>query len=423
MSRSTSRLPPPPPSAHTVNTDSTSNFKTQASSGARVRVGRLNLQAKQALALPSGLRHELQFYPASSTPSFGSYFTIDIKAQNILLHNVTLQFNLGNVVGTSVVGSFSPAYFFFNRIEIVQGTNVIKTIQGNQQFLKNNLFEWDEDRMGAIMTACGRYDSATQRATLSSTTTPNTFYVNLKTYFDTISVPMLTDAHQIQLRVYMEPLASVYAVTSGTLTSCAINSVNAICKVTRLDNATSNLRLQQMAVAPFHNIFMDNVYFPYTIPAGVSTVTTVLSGITGNVSALLFTIRASTTGTGAWNYTQLKDFSISDNTGTNIVGGQAIPATYASLLLNKDWIRSSYNTETSYGTNDQKANFYLYSFSSDLVTAVTQGQCLNSRRFNGAETLQLNFASALGANVSVDVYAFVESVLEQTPSSVRKITL
>lgn len=221
----------------------------------------------------------------------------------------------------------------------------------------------------------------------------------------------------------MEPLASVYAVTSGMLTSCAINSVNAICKVTRLDNATAKHRLLQMTAQPFHNIFHDNVYFPYTVPSGVSTVTTVLSGITGNVTALLFTIRASTTGLGAWNYSQLASFSIADNTGTNIVGGQNVPAAYATLMLNKDWIRSSYNTETSFGTNDQKANFYLYSFSSDLISAISSGQCLNSRRFTGAETLTLNFPTALAANVFVDVYAMVESILEISPSSVKKLTM
>ena len=219
-----SKQPNPIPQAHNVNTDSPGNYKTQAGSGTRFRVGRLNLQAKQALSLPSGLKHELMFFTATSTPSFGSYFTIDIKSTSILLHNICLQFNLGNVVGTSVVGQFNPAYFFFNRIEIVQGGNVIKTIHGNQQFLKNNLLNWDEDRT-SINTGAGRYDSAAHRATLSSTTLTNTFYVNLKTYFDTISVPMLTEQHAIQLRVYMEPLASVYAVTSGTLTSCAINSL------------------------------------------------------------------------------------------------------------------------------------------------------------------------------------------------------
>ena len=110
------------PQAFNVNTDSPSNFKTQASAGTRDRVGRFNLQAKQSLSLPSGLRHELMFFPATSTPNFGSYFTIDIKSTSLLLHNICLQFNLGNVVGNSVVGQFNPAYYFFNRIEIGKKT-------------------------------------------------------------------------------------------------------------------------------------------------------------------------------------------------------------------------------------------------------------------------------------------------------------
>ena len=234
---------------------------------------------------------------------------------------------------------------------------------------------------------------------------------------------MLTEQHNIQLRIYLEPLASVYNLTSGTLTSVAINSVNALAKITKLDTDTTGQRLLQMSETPSHNIFHDNVYFPYTVPSGVTTVTTVLAGITGNVAALLFTIRANNTGVNAWTYTQLASFAINDNTGTNIVGGQAIPAAFAALLLNKDWSLSSYNGETSFGTNDQKANYYMYSFSSDIVSAVTQGQCLNSRRFTGAETLTLTFPSALGSNVFVDVYAFVESVLEITPYSVKKITM
>lgn len=411
------------PSAYSVNSNSTNNFKTQASHGQRFRVGKLNLQAKQSISLPSGLRHELMFFPSSSTPSFNSYFTIDLKSTALLLHNLTLQFNLGPVVGSSPVGSFIPAYFWLNRLEIVMGGNVIKTVQGNQQFLQNQLFELDEDRIPSIMTACGRYDSAPHRLTLSSTTTNNTFYVNLKTFIDTISVPMLTENHNIQLRIYLEPLSSCYNLTSGTLTSVAINSVNALAKITKLDTDTTARRLLQMSEIPSHNIFHDNVYFPYTVPSGVTTVTTVLAGITGNVAGLLFTIRTNNTGINSWNYTQLASFAINDNTGTNIVGGQAIPASFASLLLNKDWSMSSYNGETSFGTNDQKANYYMYSFSSDIVSAVTQGQCLNSRRFTGAETLTLTFPSALATNVFVDIYAFVESVLEITPYSVKKITM
>ena len=408
---------------HTANSDSTSNSKVRAAAGHRAKVGHLNLPVSQSVSLNSDLQHGITIFPSSGTPAWGSYFTIDLKSPNLLYHNITLQFNLGAVTGTSVVGQFNPAYYFFTRIELVQGGNVLKTIFGNQQFLKQQLYEWDEDR-GAINNAAGNYASAAQRLTLSSTSTTNTLYANLRTYFDEIGgVPVLNEQHSIQIRVYMDTLTNVFKLTSGTLTSVAINSVNAICKTTKLDPVTANNQLMAMAAHPFHHIFHDNVYFPYSVPSGVTTVTTVLAGITGNVAALYFTIRANTVTDQAWIYTQLASFAIQDNTGTNIVGGQVVPASLAANLLNKDWCKSSYFSETSFGTNDQKSNFYCWAFSADIIDAVSNGKCLSSRKFTGQESLVLNFPSSLGAAVSVDVYACVESVLEISPTSVKKLVM
>ena len=64
--------------------------------------------------------------------SFGGFFTIDIREKNILLNNITLQFQLGSVVGSSsplLTGYFNPAWFFFTRIEVVEGGNVITIVQ------------------------------------------------------------------------------------------------------------------------------------------------------------------------------------------------------------------------------------------------------------------------------------------------------
>ena len=407
---------------HLVNTDSTGNSKVLGASLQRTRVGKLLLPSKQTVSLNSELTHGLTIFPSSGTPAWGSYFTIDIKTTNILIHNITLQFNLGAVTGSSPVGYFNPAWFFFSRIEIVQGGNVIKTISGNQQFLKNQLFEWEEDRQ-CINNSAGNYSSTTQRLTLSSTSTTNTLYANLRTYFDEIGgVPLLNDAGSIQLRVYMDTLTDVYKLSSGTLTSVAINSVNAICKTTKLDPVTARTQLSLMSQYPFHNIFHDNVYFSYSVPSGIATSTTILAGITGKVAALYFTVRANSVTDQAWVYGQLASFALQDNTGTNIVGGQVVPASFAANLLNKECCKSSYHSETSFAT-DNKANFYCWSFSADIVDSVSNGKCLSSRFFTGQEALVLNWASALGATVQVDCYALTESVLEMTSSSVRKVAM
>ena len=282
--------------------------------------------------------------------------------------------------------------------------------------------EWDEDRL-AINNAAGNYASAAQRTSLSSQTSTNTFYVNLRTYFDQTKINMLTDAHAVQLRVYMDNLSNVFNVVSRTLTSCSIMSCNAICKIIRLDVNSAAQRLEDIRLRNQHAIFHSLSYAPLIIIAGNSTSTLVLPSIVGNVAMLMFTIWPSLVGTGCWNYSQLLSFAILDSASTNLVGGQPLPSSFALNLLYKDWMKSSYNTETSYGTNNQGANVYMWSFSCDPVAALTDGQALSTRKFTGGEQLVLNFPSALATNVTVEVYAFMESVIEQTLTSVRKISL
>ena len=410
------------PQVYSTNSDSTSNGKVVAASGARVQAGPYNLPANQAISLNGELKHETLIIPASSTPAFGSFFTIDIREKNILLNNVTLQFTASAVSGTNLVGYFNPAFFWFSRIELVQGGTIIDTIYGNSQFLLNQTLEWDEDRLATNLLA-GNYASAAQRTALSSQTTTNTVYANLKTYFDQTKCALLTDAHAIQLRVYMDTLPNIFNVVSGTLNSCTMMSCNAICKVTRLDSQTVAQRTEDMRLRNNHAIMHSLSYYPFPITAGNTSSTIILSSIVGNVAMLMFTIRSSLVGANAWNYSQLSSFTILDAAGTNLVGGQPLPAQYCANGLNRDWCKSSYNTETSFGTNNQGANFYCWSFSADPISALSQGQVLSARKFTGGEQLQVTFPSALANTVQLEVYAFMENILDQSLTSVKKISL
>jgi hypothetical protein len=412
----------PPPAPFTVNSDSPSNGKVVAASGSRSRAGGLYLPSQQAVSIPGNLKHEILIIPSSSTPAWGSFFTIDIREKNILLNNITLQFSTSPITGTSVVGSLAPAFFWFQRIEIVQNGNVIDTVYGNQQFLLNQLTEWDEDRL-AVNNAAGNYASVAQRTLLSSSITNNVVYANLKTYFDQTKLAILTDQHAIQLRVYMDTFTNAFTLTSGSSPVSLMQSCNAICKITRLDSPSATLRLADMTAQNYHSIFHDLHYATFTVPAGNLSSTIILAPVVGNVATMFFTIRASVIGSNQWVYLPLSSFALLDSASTNIVGGQVLPASLCANILNMGWCKSSYNTETAFGSNNQNANIYMWSFSADPVAALSQGQCLTSRKFYGQEQLQLNFASALGSQVQVDVYAMVESVLEQTPSSVKKISM
>jgi hypothetical protein len=411
------------PTPATINSSSTSNKKVVAVSGERVQAGTLNLPVSQAISIPHDIKHEILTVPSSSNPAFGSYFNLDIRDINLILHNITLMFVTGAVIGSSgMVGCFNPAYHWINHIDIVQAGVILQTVYGDQQFLINQLLEYDEDRL-AINNMAGNYASVAQRTQLSSQTTTNTFYVNLRTYFDEANMNLLTSAHNIQLRVFMNPLDNCFAVSSGTLTSCSINSCSAICSVSRLDQVTSQQRLGDMMARGQHHIFHDLNYFPFTIPAGTKKSTTILSGIVGNVSSLFFTVRASTTTNQKWIFKQIESFALTNSGSTNIVGGQDLQASLCANLLNSKWCKSSYNTETSFGTNDNSANFYCWGFSADPVSSLSNGQALGTYKFTGQEQLVITLPSAYAGQLVVDVYANLQMVLHSTVSSVKKEAL
>ena len=416
---------------HQTNSDSTSQHKVGIAAGHRVKTGGLHLPAHQATSLPHGLKHELLYIPSSTVPSWGGFFNVDIKEKNVNINNVTLQFQLSQFVGT-FTGGLVPACYFFTRIEIVQNGQILDTIYGNEQFVRNQMLEWDEDRLSMnnamgnyALGAIGTTTGVAQRQSLCSTSGSSYFYVPLRCLFDEMKPPIYTDNQYFQLRVYMDTFANVQALATGSITSGGtIQAVNAICKVTRLDQETALHRHNDHAISPHHTIFHDCRYFTTTTQASASSVTVILSSIVGNVTALLFTLRpvGSTTGITAFQFTQIKDFAILDAASANIVGGVPINYTYAANLYNKDNIKSSYHAETSLGVTDNKANFYTWSFSADMVESLSTGRAYTSRKFTGSEQLVINFQSPAAAQV-LEVYALVENIHEMSPVSVKKISL
>lgn len=292
----------------------------------------------------------------------------------------------------------------------------------NSSFSMNQMLEYDEDRI-TVNNNAGNYASIAQRTNLSSQTGTNTFYLNLRSFFDETKSNLLTSSHNIQLRIFLEPLQNCFHVTSGTLNSCAINSASAICSISRLDTQIAQQRLQDMTAHGQHHIFRDLSYFTYTIPAGTKRSVTILSGIVGAVSSIYFTVRASTTTNQKWIFKQIESFAILNASSSNIVGGQDISASQAAGICNTKWCKSSYNSETSFGITDNSANFYCWAFSADAVSSLTNGQALETKYFKGTEQLVINLPAAVAGQLQVDVYANLQMVLHSTPFSVKKESL
>jgi hypothetical protein len=399
----------------------------------RTKVGALYLTADQATSVPAGLTSSVLIIPSTSQPSFGSYFVCDIKETNIILNNITLQFNVSAISG--LTGSvtnyphFVPAWWFFSRIEILMGGNIIDTLYPDQQFVKTQLLYSDNDRC-YINTAAGSYMSMAQRNTMATAT--SNYFVTLHSIFDENSIALLTSSHNVQLRVYMNSLSTI--VNQSTLTGtpvATINYCNVIAKVCRLPASLANQQLTIMNNQPFSSMFHDTRYGTFTIQSGVTSTNIVLTPIVGRVAGLIFTVRPTTglTGNNVYNFTAISSFALLNASSANIVGGQPIISNLALQVLGNYISKSSYLTETSTGSNpygtvtNNGANVYVWSFSSDLLGSLYNGQCLNSYTFVGNEQLQINFTSSLASAVQVDVYAYTEQILQQGSSSVVKVSM
>ena len=150
----------------------------------------LNVNASQHVNL-APMKHESIIVPSTSAPSWGSYFVIDFRERNCILHDLVLQFQVSALTGYTGANAtsprYTPAYFWFTRIEIVQNNNVIDTVYANQQFIMNQLYNFDEQRL-LINIGCGIYNNPTQRATLAAT--GSTYYVDLWNYFQQGHLPI-----------------------------------------------------------------------------------------------------------------------------------------------------------------------------------------------------------------------------------------
>ena len=395
----------------------------------------LNLNDDQStIAAPSNLKSEIVTIPAVSQPQFGSYFIFDVKERNCIISDLVINFNVSAISGISSASTnyphFVPATFWMSKIELVINNVTIDTLYPLQLWTAQQFFNDDEDRI-LINNMQGNYASVAQRYTISSTT--SNYYVKLRSFYNECNIPILSDAHNLQVRVYMDSLANlVDKSAAGTGTAAAtLNSANIICKVTKLPSEIASARLNAMIKSPEHNIFHNIRYSPFAISSGTSNSTIVLTPFVGNVAALFFTVRKTSelTANNCYQFTKIKDYAILDSSSSNCVGGQVIPSALALQYLNNFYSKSSYSSETDIGCNiaqtvtDNKANLYCWSFSSNIVMAQQSGLLLGHKKMTGSEQLQINFTGSLAAAIQVDVWAYCQSAIEQSAGFVKVYAL
>lgn len=390
----------------------------------------LYLPSTQISEVPQNVRHESIIVPSTSQPNWGGYFVFDFREKSCIIHDLAIQFQVGQIVpqtgDASPVPRYTSCHQWYNRIELVLNNNVIDTIYPVQQFLLHNLFLKDEKRR-IVNTGAGMYNNVTSRYTMSQQST-NLWHLPLWTFFKNGHLPMLYPKDDLQLRVYMDTFANSTVLTSGKTYATPSISANLIVDLTRLGQEVNLYKLQELNKRAHHYKFNELRYASISV-SNISTsapTSIILNAITGRVSFLMFVVRPSSTGLTNDNellFARIKDFSILDSTSTNISGGQVVTHEMYQSLLAYKWVESTFLTEIAFdGASNMSA--YLYCFGAEPGETAETGATFNSHLFQGNEQLIINWRSdTVSQGYQIDVFAHVEGCIESTPSYVRKITV
>ena len=273
------------------------------------------------------LTHQYINVISTNLPAFGSYVFIDLNVPNFCIHEVVLQISLSSVSGITqnaalFLPSLAPAYKFIQNITITNNNNILDVIDGTANHLMNQLYTSFEDAL-FINTAAAPFNSASVRYNMSLV--PNTYQVVLKSFFPQCRAEILNANSSIRIAILLETLTNI--VNQGALIGTpivSINSISALCKVTKYSNELVNSKLVQLSRNPLLKTYNTLVYQPYVIQANQSTCVIPLSNFVGQqIQAVYFVIRPSANINRAESFInqQLINYNVLSATGESVSGG------------------------------------------------------------------------------------------------------
>ena len=177
----------------------------------------------------------------------------------------------------------------------------------------------------------------------------------------------------------------------------------------------------QLQRNPLQQLYNSCAYQPSVINSGSTTAIITLSNFVNlNIQFIYFVIRLSSTLTkaeGMLFLNNLTNYSVLSSSGENLTTSPITPP-QCLFVFNKTNTCGCFTAiDSTYGHG-----FTIYHSADAISTMMNPGSSVYGHRlYNGAESLQLNFNSALSANINVDIYGSVTSMLKQTPIGFTKI--
>ena len=363
------------------------------------------------------LTHQYINVVSTNLPAWGSYVYIDLNVPNFCMHDVVLQLSLSGLSGITggsaalTLPSLAPAFKFIQNITMTNNNNILDMTDSIANHIMNQLYTSFEDAL-FINTASGPYNNALVRYNMSLV--PNTYQVVIKSFFQQCRPEILNANSSIRIAILLETLTNI--VNQGVLVGTpivTINSVSALCKVTKYSNELVNSKLAQLSRNPLLKTYNTLVYQPDVIQANQSTCVIPLSNFVGQqIQAVYFIIRQSANINRAESFInqQLINYNVLSATGESLCGG-LISSSQAIYIYARSMTIGNFVCDSTYG------NVYSWYHSSDIISTLTQAaQVFGSRTYNGSEALVLNFPLT-AVPLNVDIYASTTSVYKQNPNA------
>ena len=374
-------------------------------------------------SLQKGTKTEYQLFPTQSTAAFNSFFTIDVKPQGKHLESLTLNFLTGGLSGITGSGTDNyvlPCAFWISRMDIVISDKVADTIPGEVFWYLHNLFSLNDEERSYQNLAMGDYTTTSRLNTLT-TTSGSEWFVELFSIFKQSHIPIISNNHNVQLRIYTRSVTDCYVAGSNSGTAAlTITTAYCIGKLSQMSQSELSTYQSQLAKLPRHIRFNDVAYQIITQASGVSTANYTLTAFGGKkVETIIFVVRSSgATGSSLISYTALKDFDFVDSGGQSLTGGSVITSARSLKHLGRNFT----NTTFLIGSASVN-NVYVWSFSTHPLHSIQTGISNGDHYFQGSEQLKINFTSSLSSAVEIFIFSLNSSAIMITPLTIEKINL
>ena len=369
------------------------------------------------------IQHSYLVLNTNNVSTWGGYSNIDVNLQGYVVHEATLQINVSAISGVTASGlfpCFCSAFKFFVSCTVTNNNNVLDLFDSQSNYIINQLYNNYEDSV-FINNASAPYNNASSRFAMSSTT--STYLVPLRIgIFNQARTELLNSNHSIRLSFLMETLTNIINQSTIVGTPVAtLNSVSLLLKVSKYEQNIIQNKLLQLQRNPLCKLYNSYSYQPAIINSGATSAIVNLSNFAGlNIQYIFFVLRLSSALTKSEGFlflNNLTNYSFLSSSGENLTG-QPITGQQSLYVYNKSNTLGCFTAvDSTYG------NVFSIFHTSDAISTMTQpgSGVYGQRAYNGSESLVLTFSSALGANVTLDIYASVTSMLKQTPLGITKV--